>query len=120
MSLPLTPDILRAAYEFMRATPPFRSWKLPVGSAVEFHVLRTKQFEGDHTVYCRTNEHVIRVSAGKIGHANSLLAVMGHEMIHMKQETDKTCTPNTVHNRAFHRTAAIVCRYHGFDPQLFV
>jgi len=120
VSLPLTPEILRAAYDFLRTTPPFRSWRLPPGSEVEFHVLRTKQFEGDHAKYVRRDKHVVRVSAGKIGHSNSLLAVMGHEMIHMTQEIDKTYTPNTIHNKAFHRAAAIVCRYHGFDPQLFV
>lgn len=120
MSLPLTPHILEASYEYLRATPPFRSWRLPKGREVKFHVLRTKQFEGDHTTYLREGGHIIRVSSGKIGHTGSLMAVMAHEMIHAYQARRKTETANTVHNAEFHRLAARVCKLHGFDLKLFV
>lgn len=120
MSLPLTPELLRAAYDFLRATPPFRPWRMPSGWEVKFAVMRTKRFEGDHTTWIGTDNHIIRVSAGKIAYTNSLLAVMGHEMIHAHQAIEKTETPNTVHNRDFHTIAAKVCKYHGFDPKLFV
>jgi hypothetical protein len=43
MSLCLTPDILAAAYDFLRATEPFAGWRLPDSDIVGFHILRTRQ-----------------------------------------------------------------------------
>lgn len=120
MTLPLTPRILAGAYEYLRTTPPFLRWKLPPAEEVEFHVLQTKLLEADHTVYERTDEHVIRVSAGKIGFTSNLMPAMAHEMIHARQVISKTETPNTTHNAEFHRLAKLVCRYHGWDYKLFV
>ena len=115
MSLPLTPAILRAAYTFLRCTPPFRSWRLPPGDAVKFHVTRHRDREGDHGV--ENGVHILRVSGRVIGHTNSLLIVMAHEMIHMHQEAQKV---RAAHNPEFVRMAHRVCRYHGWDEKIFV
>ncbi len=120
MSLPLTPEILEAAYEFLRNTPPFKGWKLPVGDEVEFTVTLLRDREGDHTTYRGTSDHVIRVSSNKIGHTASLVVVMAHEMIHAKQAVAKTFTANAEHNAEFRRLAKSVCKLHGFDPKTFV
>ena len=120
MSLPLTPAILEAAYEFLRACPPFRAWKLPHADEIEFHVIQLKDREGDHTTYCGTDQHVIRISAKRIGHTDSLIVVMAHEMIHARQAITKTTTRGSMHNADFRRFAASVCRTHGFDPKTFV
>ena len=119
MSLPLTPQILEAAYEFLRACPPFNRWKLPPGEEVEFSVIRLKDREGDHTTYKRTDDHIIRVSSKRIGHTHSLIVVMAHEMIHAKQSVTKTTTRGSMHNPEFRRLAASVCRTHGFDNKTF-
>lgn len=116
MSLPLTPGILRAAYEFLRATPPFRSLKLAAGEWIEFHVTRHRDQEGDHFVK-PDGKHVVRVSSRTIGHTQSLLMVTGHEMLHVHQEVEGV---RSHHNAEFCRLAARVCRYHGWDPKVFV
>lgn len=115
MSLPLTPDLLRSAYEFLRSTPPFRSWKLPPGESVRFHVTRHRDREGDHGV--EKGVHVVRVSSRNIGHTESLLIVLAHEMVHMYQEAQKV---RAAHNPAFCRLSRRVCRYHGWDPKVFI
>lgn len=120
MSLPLTPAILEAAYEFLRSCPPFNRWKLPCGEEVEFCVILLKDREGDHTTYKGTTDHVIRVSSKRIGHTHSLVVVMAHEMIHARQAVTKTYTAGVEHNAEFRRLAAGVCKLHGFDPKTFV
>lgn len=116
MSLPLTPQILEAAYEYLRATPPFRSWGLPIGADVKFRVTRHRDREGDHG-YDSKGVHVLRVSSRTIGHNLSLLLVTGHEMAHMRQGV--LGLPRS-HNAFFHRLARRVCQYHGWDPKVFI
>lgn len=110
----LTPDILEAAYDYMRATPPFRRWKLPPGDEVEFHVTRRREHRGD----CQSahNHHIIRISAFNIGHTDSLMRVMAHEMVHIYCDRKKV---RSHHGREFLRAAARVCQLHGFDLKLF-
>jgi hypothetical protein len=113
--LHLTPEMLRAAYEYLRTTPPFRRWKLPPADEVEFHVTRHKDRTGD----CETSaghEPLIRVSATLVGWTASLLATMAHEMIHVHLDRKKV---RAAHGWEFRRAAAQVCRHHGFDPKLF-
>lgn len=119
MSLPLTPAILEAGYEFLRATPPFRSWKLPHGEEVEFHVTRHRDREGDHCTYRYRPDHVVRVSAHFISATSPLLAVLAHEMIHVRQAMKKTARPG-VHNAEFKRIAKTICKLHGFDERTFL
>ena len=118
MTLPLSPPILRAAYEYLRTTPPFNRWSLPEGGEVEFLVIKTRDRYADHCLYTETGKHVIRVSSGVIGYSASLIAAMAHEMVHAKQAVAKTET-RAQHNAEFHRLAKLVCKYHGFDPKTF-
>jgi hypothetical protein len=114
MTLPLDPAVLEAAYEFLRATPPFRRWKLPPGAAVEFHVIASQGLRGRCV---DDGEHqTIAISAGTIGHTHSLMMAMAHEMIHVR---DNLAGIRAHHGSSFRRSAAQVCRYHGFDPKLF-
>lgn len=113
--LHLTPDILRAAYEYLRATPPFRRWKLPPADEVEFHVTRHLDRTGD----CETaggHEPVIRISAALIGWTGSLMTTMAHEMVHVHLDRNGV---RAHHGADFRRCAAQVCRHHGFDPKMF-
>lgn len=116
MTLPLTPDILRAAYDFLSSTPPFARWNLPDGDDVRFIVSRDRALSGWHE--CDRKKHSIAISTVYVGHSTTLLAVMAHEMVHLHQVHSGMAAGGD-HNRAFHKLGARVCRYHGFDPRMF-
>ena len=118
MALTLTPEMLEGAYEFLRVTPPFKRCKLPHADEVEFVVGNSPNCCGWYTAG-ETAKHRIMISARNIGHTVSLMATMAHEMIHLHQCHAKRETRNAEHNAAFLRAAALVCKYHGFDPKLF-
>lgn len=120
MTLPLTPDVLEAAYELLRATPPFDKWKLPDGDEVKFSVTITKaeyaQYQWDGV------QHTISISMGKNGYIVSLLESMAHEMIHLyleKMGWESKRASAIYHNARFRKFAERVCRIHGFDPKAF-
>ncbi len=114
MSLPLTKELLRATYEYLRQTPPFKNWKLPPGEIVVFKVTRNASVEGDHML--RNGVHTIRCSSKKTGTTYVLLQLMAHEMCHAKCDRDGA---RSEHGAAFKRAARSVCRYHGFDEANF-
>lgn len=115
----LTPHSLAAAYDYLRTTPPFKGWKLPDSDAVEFAVTKHRDREGDHNVYKRGGEHIIRVSSHVIKTTDALMQVIAHEMLHMRQEIAKTIS-RVSHNREFKRLGRRVCRHHGWDAVRFV
>lgn len=120
MALRLTPEIIEGAYEFLRATPPFRSWRLPHADEVTFVVSRHKMHVGYHRGSRRKiHSHEIGISQACVGHTNTLLRTMAHEMIHQHQQRQRTDTPNTEHNAEFMRLASVVCRHHGWDEKEF-
>lgn len=83
--LRLTPDILRGAYDFLRTTQPFHRWGLPSGGEVEFRVTANPAERGWHRgSRARDWHHVVGISGRCIGHTDSLMAVMAHEMIHVR------------------------------------
>ena len=114
MTLRLTPEMLAAAYDFLRTTEPFRNWKLPEGEEVGFHILKTRNHSADYSF--ENGVHLIRVSAARNGHTASLLATIGHEMIHLRQQQIGDRGHHTV---KFAKMAARVCRAHGFDINTF-
>ena len=121
MALLLTPQIIEGAYEFLRATPPFRNWKLPHADEVTFVVSRHKLHVGYHRGSRRKiYSHEIGISSACVGHTNTLLRTMAHEMIHQYQQRARTETPGAEHNAEFIRLARRVCRYHGWDEKEFV
>ncbi len=116
--LRITPEMLAAAYEFLRASAPFRAWALPEADDVEFHVTAARDRRGH---YCRGDSarHRIAVSAANVGHSETLLRTVAHEMLHLYQNESCSETPNTEHNAEFRRLVRIVCLHHGFDPRAF-
>lgn len=116
MTLPLTVDTLRAAYDFLDTTPPFSRWNLPAGEDVKFKVIKDPALRGRY--WRRGDQHHIDVSSNATGHTLSLVAVMAHEMIHVHEEHAKACGRGE-HSAAFKRWAVQVCKLHGFDPKLF-
>lgn len=119
MTLPLTPEIMEAAYEYLRATPPFRAWGLPHSDEVVFQLSSRRreygryQFDGER--------HTITASIHSIAYSVTLLRFMAHEMTHLLLEMrglDSRGTEET-HNAHFRRLAGQVCKIHGFDPKAF-
>ena len=119
MSLQLKPENLAAAYDYLRTTPPFSSWKLPPSDEVEFAVTRHRDREGDHCVYQYTAEHVIRVSSAAIKTTDALMQVIAHEMLHARQEITKTARRGE-HNPQFRTIARRICKVHGWPTETFV
>lgn len=120
MTLRLTPEILVGSYDFLRLTPPFNTWGLPESDDVEFTVSRCRSRMG----YCTARKHQrgsweIGISECWVSHTFTLLQIMGHEMTHLKQQKDRTETPNTEHNAEFRQLGKLVCRHHGWDPMAF-
>ncbi len=108
--LPITADLLRATYDFLRHTPPFKKWKLPPGEIVEFVANRNNTIQGDHLLL--KGVHRIRISSKKVGATDTLIALMAHEMVHVKCDRDGVVAE---HGKDFWRAAKSVCRYHGWD-----
>lgn len=110
----LTPELMAAAYEFLRASKPFSAWRLPEADDVEFHVTRHREIIGDHSMH--GEKHVIRCSATNVGTTDALIRVMAHEMIHAH------CDRRGIrgeHGKDFQAAADKVCRFHGFDRKGF-
>lgn len=120
MTLPLNKETLAAAYDYLRTTPPFNRWNLPDSEDVVFTVGRT---EADYGWYHKKGDrHTITASAGKIGHTQTLIEFLGHEMVHLHLELtgmESRSGGAYTHNHAFRKCAAQVCKAHGFDPKSF-
>lgn len=119
MTLPLTPEMLAANYDFLRTTPPYRRWTLPPSSDVKFRVTRDPGRRG-HYRRDRYGRSEIAVSGRSIGHTHSLTEIMGHEMIHLHEDIlGILYKTNAEHSGFFRRQAARACKFHGWDPKLF-
>lgn len=115
MTLPLTPDLLRAAYNFLNESPPFSRWNLPDGEDVNFRVVRDRTRYAYHQL--DDDKHSISFSSLIVGHNSTLIRTMAHEMVHV-HERRSDCNA-TGHSNAFNKWGAQVCKYHGFDPKDF-
>lgn len=117
MTLRLHPDLLAAAYDYLRVSTPFRGWcpRLPHSDDIGFGVVEDATIFAD---FCLMNgEPLIRVS-GMNGHSVTLLATVAHEMIHLYQHLSGLDKGDD-HNADFQDRAKRVCAAHGFDPATF-
>lgn len=114
MTMPLRRDILKSAYAFLRETPPFRRWNLPAPGTVVFHVSKVRSHMAAYATE-GVRDHHIYVSAKMVGHTDTLLKAVAHEMAHMRQQVmgDRSLD----HNANFFRLTALIAKYHGFDPK---
>ncbi len=115
MTLRMTARVMRASYEYLRETPPFRRWHLPPGEELQFSVFTSDEDQGR----CYPEPFGIGVSRNYIGRTESLMVVMAHEMIHVHQMSRIGALGFIGHNAEFRRLAARVCDVHGFDPLMF-
>lgn len=114
MSLRLTPDALATAYEYIRATFP---WKLPHADEVAFHVVRDPRIFADFG-FDDDGGPLIRVSAAKNRTSSTLLMSVAHEAIHLYQYLNKLDRGGE-HNADFKARAKRICTVHGWDAELF-
>jgi SprT-like family len=119
MTLPLTPEMLAAAYDFLSLTPPFDRWNMPPSDETSFKVSRSRKW------FARYRwdgiRHTIEMSANAVAYSDTLFAKLSHEMIHMHLEElgmEGRGGPDT-HSGAFRSLAEEVCKHHGFDPKAF-
>jgi hypothetical protein len=119
VTLPLTAEMLAAAYDFLSTCQPFADWNLPPSEDVGFKVTRSRRWFARYR--WTGNKHTIEVSANSVGHVGTLLTKMGHEIIHLHLEElgmDSRGTPDT-HSGAFRQLAEEACKVHGWDPKAF-
>lgn len=113
------PDELAAAYDFLRATPPFKRWKLPESDALGFAVTQHTDRYGhleDHND--KRFYFTIAISSVNTKKYADLLQIVSHEMIHLKLRLKgKT---GWGHGYEFKRLAKQVCRVHDFDFATFI
>jgi hypothetical protein len=119
MTLKLTPDILRAAYDFLNSCEPFSRWNLPDGEDIEFHVANDRVNHAWVNTGRKRKQPRITVSRALIGHTSSLLAAIAHEMVHLHEVRARLTPHNVQHGAAFKKLAVLVCKIHGFDPKTF-
>jgi len=114
--LTLTPDILRAAYSYCRACPPFKRWKLPEAENVEFHILEHDGMMGDCEVRRDGEPAIIRISSTHCKTTHLLIETMAHECIHLYLQNEDG---RHRHGPHFRRLAKSICRTHGFKLEDF-
>ncbi len=116
--LPLTPEMLRAGYDFLCATAPFKSWNLPDGEDINFVVIKGR--DTDARIWFENKRPHIGISSARNGHTITVLSSIAHEVIHLHEDRCKIRHRGANHHSlAFRKWAAEVCAIHGFDPKLF-
>ena len=118
--LHLTPESLETAYEYLRATLPFRRMNLPHADNLVFRVMGARDRFGHFRGRIKTKPELneIGVSIRVVKSTDLLMATMAHEMIHLYQHEKGSCS-RSHHNSEFERIAVRVCRIHGFDRENF-
>ena len=109
----ITPQHVAASYEMLRHFKPFDRWKLPESDAVGFHVKAIR----DYGLYWFDNGHNITVSSLLVDSPLSILDIIGHEMIHMRQQLRGE---KWTHNAEFRRLAGQVCKEFQWDVKRFI
>ncbi len=99
-----------AAYEFLRATPPFRGWQLPSSDEVEFVIMASRRHYGS----ANWSKRRIALSGRLIGHTDTLLKVLAHEMAHFYADARGETAE---HGRLWHKAIRSICREHGWDSK---
>lgn len=115
MNLKLTPGALASAYDYLRQTDPFKGWKLPPSAEIRFKVIQREDVYAEFYID-DDKMPVIAVSDKKNGHTVTVMASVGHEMIHMRQHLKGD---REVHGKRYRRAAQRICAIHGFDLKVF-
>ena len=119
MPFPINSEVLAAAYDYLCTVPPFKNWNLPHSDSdeIKFSVIRKKD---RYAHYQKIGPvHHIAVSSVFMGSRHeSLLASVGHEMIHLHIEICEMKDSND-HGLIFQKLADQVCKINGWDRGIF-
>lgn len=111
MILPLTPEVLAAAYDYLCELPPFSSWSLPPSDEIKFKVVRKNDCYGYY--WRKDGKHNIAISSRLVGRHESLLSSMAHEIIHL--HLTEIGTTGDPHGPEFVSLSQDICLIHGWD-----
>lgn len=117
MTIPLTPDTLASAWDYICTIPPLSGWNLPDSEEITFRVVKTKKIYAQLS-YIR-KKYLIEVSEAKCGRHETILSTLAHEACHMHQHSACFMNKRNFHDKAFWLLADEVCRFHEFDRKLF-
>ena len=99
-------------YEYLSKLAPFRQWILPPVNEVQFAVKEIDDCYGEYN----HSPHIITISTAKVGHLDTLIRTMAHEMIHLHL-FNKGFKLWDLHGSLFARYAKRVSVTMGFDPK---
>jgi len=118
MALKITPEMIRAMYEYLAVSPPFIDWNIrDVDDEITFVVTRDRDF--GWTKFFKRSRHVeIAISEKTVGSTHKLAETLAHEMIHLHL-FDIGADRNGRHGVAFRACAEEVCAAHGWDARAF-
>ena len=117
MAFILTAEHLKASYDLLCTTPPFRNWNLPDSDDVVFKTDRSRTMSAWQTF--DGERHVICVSTACVSSIDLLNRYMAHELIHVHEANVRIDRNDVEHSAAWRKWAAQVCRAHGYDPAAF-
>lgn len=113
-----TLTMAKSAYSLLSNLAPFRRWKLPSVSEVEFHISDIAHYGEHEYVGC----HIIRISK-HLKSINDVMETMAHEMIHITQQSARGVDRRDIlgdgHGAEFRRRAKAVCDKLGFKRSEF-
>jgi predicted SprT family Zn-dependent metalloprotease len=118
MSIRISIPIVEAAYELLKATPPFHRWKLPPVDQIAFHLTGSPTIRG--TCSLSRNKDMFLLEVSQVCHhtVEELMKTLAHEMCHLR-EFMIGVRPDVEHGREFRKLADQVCKAHQFDRGMF-
>jgi len=82
--LPLTPELLAHAYDYLSCLPPFSKLNMPPSDDIKFRVIKSKKIFARY--FIEGGVHHIDVSNNMVGSHIVLLSTLAHESIHLHLE----------------------------------
>ena len=117
MAFTITPDMVRATYDLLCATPPFNKWNLPDSDDIVFKIDRSKTTSAWQTF--DGERHTIGASQECISSLELLVRYTAHEMVHVHEANVSVDRSDVAHSAAWKKWALQVCKIHGFDQKAF-
>lgn len=117
MSIQVSIEILEATYELLRATDPFKRWKLPQADEISFSIIRNKSSRGEFYIN-KKSEPTICVNDKYHHTLDELLRTVAHEMCHLVDYRSGVRS-DVHHGWTFNQMADRVCKFHSFDRGAF-
>lgn len=117
MTLPLSPELLAACWDYIIKTPPACKWELPDSDEIIFKVIKNGRVYGQ--VKYDGPKYVIEVSSARVGRHETLISTLYHEAIHIHSHQQGFINWRTHHDSAFNKLADQVCKIHEFDRKIF-